>query len=441
MTKSLNYQDRITLTALCGGALPLLLAVFFLYRSGTAPGIALLTVVVLVSLWLWFALAVRDQVREPMASLSNMIEALREGDYTLRGRGGSAGDCLVEVHAEVNALSDTMRHRRGRRVETAALLSKLLETVDIAIMTFDEQHRLASINRYGEELLAGRGQSNTLARALGLEGLLVPGMKKTVRGLFGNNQRRWQVTCQTFREHGRTHLLLVASDVSDTLRSEELSAWRRLIRVISHELNNSLTPIRTLSESMHKRLLQDTSQAPESSLNQSLKRAFELIATRATGLSRFVGRYAELAKLPSPVLQQLNLSDLIGRVCRLEEVEPAGNWRSASATVQADAILLEQALINLIRNAREANRINNRNDIEINIATEPGFTTLEIIDQGPGLETPENAFVPFFTTKEQGSGIGLVLSRQILESHGGSLSLDNKPSGTGCVAALSLPAH
>lgn len=440
MTRSLNYQDRITLTALSGGLLPLLLAVFFLYRTGTAPGIALLTVVVLVGLWLWFALAVRDQVREPMASLANMIEALREGDYTLRGRGGRAGDYLVEVHSEVNALSDTMRQRRGRRVETAALLSKLLETVDIAIMTFDEQHHLASINRYGEELLAGRDTPDRRAKTLGLDTFLVPGMKKTVRGLFGNNQRRWQVTCQTFRERGRTHLLLVASDVSDTLRSEELNAWRRLIRVISHELNNSLTPIRTLSESMLKRLQQDASAA-DNSLSQSLKRAFELIATRATGLSRFVGRYAELAKLPSPVIKPVDLAEVVGRVCRLEGVDPEGNWRNANVTVYADAVLLEQALINLIRNAIEANHTNNRTGIEIKVRAEPGSIHLEIIDQGPGLETPENAFVPFFTTKEQGSGIGLVLARQVLESHGGSLSLENTSSGGGCVAALALPVR
>lgn len=440
MTKSLNYQDRITLTALSGGALPLLLAVVFLYQSGTAPGIALLTAVVMVCVWLWFALSVRDQVREPMASLANMIEALREGDYTLRGRGGSAGDYLVEVHSEVNALSDTMRDRRGRRVETAALLSKLLETVDIAIMTFDADHRLANVNRYGDELLGDRVSANPRASALGLEALLVPGVKKTVRGLFGNDQRRWQVTCQTFRERGHTHLLLVASDVSDTLRTEELNAWRRLIRVISHELNNSLTPIRTLSESMHKRLLQESESAADRQLTDALKRAFELIATRATGLARFVGRYAELARLPSPVLKTLALAEIVSRVCRLESVTPQGNWQSAGVTVRADGVLLEQALINLLRNAKEANEITGSSRIDIHVREQVNATTLEISDQGPGLETPENAFVPFFTTKDQGSGIGLVLARQILESHGGSLILENASTGNGCVAALTLPA-
>ncbi|MGK0199661.1 MAG: two-component system nitrogen regulation sensor histidine kinase NtrY [Yoonia sp.] len=237
------------------------------------------------------------------------------------------------------------------------------------------------------------------------------------------------------REKGQPHDLLVISDLSRELREEERVAWQRLVRVFGHELNNSLAPIKSIAGSLCNLLNQDP--APED-LHDDLASGLSVVASRAESLDRFLGNYARLAKLPKPQKKPVKIIDLIDRVVRLETrlavvVKSAGN-----AVLQVDGDQLEQVLINLVRNAVDAVEEERDPQVSIEVRTMGGSFELRIVDNGPGLANTANLFVPFFTTKPKGTGIGLALSRQIIDAHDGSLTLENRPDGSGCVASVRL---
>ena len=227
----------------------------------------------------------------------------------------------------------------------------------------------------------------------------------------------------------------MVSDLTRPLREEELQAWQRLVRVIGHELNNSLTPIKSIAQSLENLVKSDP--RPED-WGDDMSRGLNVIATRSESLSRFMSSYARLAKLPPPRLVPIEVSGLLRRVTSLETRMPVFFEECPPLTIEGDADQLEQVLINLIRNAVDAaqdtgGRVFVRHD------RTPTSVSIVIRDEGPGLSNTANLFVPFFTTKRGGSGIGLVLSRQITEAHNGALTLRNAQSGPGCEATLTLP--
>jgi two-component system nitrogen regulation sensor histidine kinase NtrY len=238
----------------------------------------------------------------------------------------------------------------------------------------------------------------------------------------------------SFRERGLPHELLVLTDLSRTLREEERNAWQRLVRVIGHEMNNSLAPIKSIAGSLETLIRRDP---PPADWRDDARSGLNIIATRAESLSRFMQAYARLARLPPPQKEPVDLGELVRRVANLETRIPVRVVPGPDMTIQADAAQLEQLLINILHNAAEAS-------LETAGTVTTGWRDLadcvEVFtrDTGPGIMNPTNLFVPFFTTKPGGSGIGLALSRQIAEAHGGSLTLANR-SGPGCEALLRLP--
>jgi signal transduction histidine kinase len=253
---------------------------------------------------------------------------------------------------------------------------------------------------------------------------------------FAGGAGRWEVRRGSFRQDGRPHTLLVLADVSRTLREEELQAWQRLVRVLSHEINNSLAPIKSITGSLATLL--DRQPRPLDA-DDDLRRGLTVIGGRSEALVRFMSSYARLARLPAPQRVPLEVGMWVRRIAALETRLPVIVVDGPPTIVRADGDQLDQLLINLVRNAVDAS-LETRGGVRIRWSRQNGALSLVVEDDGPGIANSANLFVPFFTTKPQGSGIGLVLCRQIAEAHGGSLSLENRLDHRGSVATLRLDA-
>jgi nitrogen fixation/metabolism regulation signal transduction histidine kinase len=433
----LAYETRLTLLAL-GSGLPGVLATLIIVWTGDFSGKVQWTVTVFLgAFWLGFALAVRERLIRPLQTLSNLLAALQEGDYSIRARGSRRDDALDEVYREVNTLSSTLQSQRLGALEATALLRTVMAEIDVAVFTFDDQQRLRLINRAGEDLLRAPAERllGRSAEEMGLARFLDRDSSATVQHSFPGGAGRWGIRRGSFREGGLPHRLLVIEDLTRTLREEELQAWKRLVRVLGHELNNSLAPIRSIAGSL-ARLIDREPSPPD--WRDDARRGLNVISGRAESLTRFMESYARLAKLPPPNLADVDLTAIVRRVAGLETRVPVLIEPSPNVTLRADSDQLEQLLINLLRNAADASK-ETEGSVSLGWRRNGNNVQLWVRDEGPGLTNTSNLFVPFFTTKPGGSGIGLVLCRQIAEGHGGELSLDNRTDRTGCIALLKLP--
>ena len=418
-----------------------LISLVFLWGGDYTPKVQWTLTVVIVAFCLGFAFALRERVVLPLQTLSNLLAALGEGDFSIRARGARGGDPLGEVMIEVNTLVETLRHQRLDALEATTLLRKVMAEIDVAVFTFDENQELKFVNRAGARLLSQPAERmlGRSAEQLGLEDCLAGEAPRVINTAFPGGVGRWEIRRSSFRQGGRPHELLVLSDLSQPLREEERQAWQRLIRVIGHEMNNSLAPIKSIAGSLSTIVER---QPPPSDWRDDVQRGLGVIASRSESLSRFMSAYARLAKLPPPKLAPIDIEALVDRVVTLEKEYAIRVAGGPSLMVHGDTDQLEQLLINLLRNAADAVRESN-GTVRIGWARLPGSSppTMElwVEDEGPGLSNTGNLFVPFFTTKPGGSGIGLVLSRQIAEAHGGSLMLENRSDRTGCCASLRLP--
>jgi nitrogen fixation/metabolism regulation signal transduction histidine kinase len=373
----------------------------------------------------------------PLQTISNLLLALREEDFSIRAHILNRNDPLGEVLHEINALSETLRDQRLGALEASALLRTVMEEISVAVFAFDQEQRLKLANRAGEQLL-GSAVERMLERTaaeLGLAQCLEGPPVRTLQGVFAGSMGRWALRRSTFRQHGQSHQLVVLADLSQALREEERQAWQRLLRVLGHELNNSLAPIRSISGSLGQLMAREPLPAD---WRQDLKEGLAIISTRAEALSRFMGDYSRLARLPQPKLQPVELGPLLHRVLGLEHRLKVALTAGPEAKVSGDPDQLEQLLINLVRNAVDASS-ETKGAVCCTWRKAGAQVEVRVEDEGPGLSNTANLFVPFFTTKPSGSGIGLALSRQIAEAHGGSLTLENRSGQAGCVARLLLP--
>jgi nitrogen fixation/metabolism regulation signal transduction histidine kinase len=431
------YERRIFLLALVAGLPGSAVALILLWTKIEDPKIQWTLTVLIVGCWLGFAGAVRERVVFPLRTLSNLLAALQEGDFSVRARGAGIDDALGEVMQQVNAMSGTLREQRLGALEATTLLRKVMEEIEVAIFAFDSQQLLRLVNRAGEKLLAKPAERlmGRSAEELDLAECLGGEPARILQTTFPSGPGRWGMRRSMFREHGLPMQLLVIGDLTRPLREEELQAWQRLVRVLGHELNNSLTPIKSIAGSLETLVLSDSLPAD---WQEDMRRGLAVISSRSESLSRFIGAYARLAKLPRPTLAPLDVAPWVERVVGLETRLHVDVQPGPEVVIHGDADQLEQVLINLLRNAADA-ALETGGGVRVGWRKNATYIEVKIEDDGPGLSNTSNLFVPFFTTKPGGSGIGLVLSRQIAEAHGGALTLENRRTGSGCEARLRLP--
>ena len=436
--RRISHDAGVLALALVGGA-PAVAVVILLLATGDHPARVLWTVgVIVVGAWVGAAVAVRARVVRPLQTLANLLAALREGDYSIRARGADLDDPLGLAFAEVNALREPLRAQRLGALEAMALLQRVMDEIDVAVIAVDESGVLRLVNRAGERLL-GRGAEQLVgcaAESVGLGECLVGEPRRVLDAAFPADGGRWELRRSSFRQGGVPMRLLVLTDLRLALREEERQAWQRLVRVLSHEINNSLAPIQSIAGTLRALI----GRAPRpADADEDLERGLDVIGSRAESLSRFMRSYARMARLPAPVLAPVDVGALVARVAQLEKRLSLRVRPGPPMMVSADADQLEQLLINLVSNAVDAS-LETGGAVEIAWDRNAGALDLRVLDEGPGLPASANLFTPFFTTKRTGTGIGLVLSRQIAEAHGGTLTLEDRTDARGCVARLRLPA-
>jgi two-component system nitrogen regulation sensor histidine kinase NtrY len=429
-----RFEERVVLTAVAA-LIPLLVVIVLLAWNASAKVQLTVAFIAAISIFIGTYL-LHERTVYPVRTLVNLISALREEDYTLRARDLDRDDVLGEAMLEVDALRTTIEARKLEAIEATGLLRAVLAEIDAAIFTFDPDQRLRLVNRAGERLLARPAlrMIGQTAEAIGIADLIAAESPDIVDRQFPGAAGRWSVRRSTFREGGLPHRLLFIADISRALREEEAQAWQRIVRVLSHELNNSLAPIQSIADSTARLVAQE--QLPDDWRHDAVN-GLRVIASRAEALTRFMRGYAQLAKLPQPRKRPVDVGALVRRVASLEKRLPIAIGDGPQAVVDADEDQLEQLLINVMKNAVDA-ALETAGGVRAGWHTRGPSTIIEVIDDGPGLASTANLFVPFFTTKPAGSGIGLALVRQIADAHGATFVLENRKDARGCVARLVL---
>jgi nitrogen fixation/metabolism regulation signal transduction histidine kinase len=414
----------------------LVLAVLFLYKHPIDFAPALLLAACLLLYLVLVAAALVEGMVRPLQTLSNVVSSLREGDYSFRARGAGSQDAIAELAAEVNALADLLQKQRVRSLEATALLARILEVMHSPIFAFDREDTLQLVNNAGVKLLGQTHArcSGRSARELGLDALLAAPDQSI--HTFASKPTRWLLRKAVFRQDGVPHTLLLLADVSLPLQEEEQIAWKRLIRVLGHELSNSLAPIKSIAGSLLARV--DSMEGDGATLHD-FRRGLGVVESRADALHRFVQSYRLLAQLPPPHLKQVQLGPLLERVVLLEQRIPVQLQHGPSAALYADPDQLEQMFINLLANAVDASLANGSQPVRATWTLAESSLLVTIEDRGLGIANTENLFVPFYTTKPTGSGVGLALAQQIARAHGGEIRLENRDDGDGARATIRLP--
>jgi len=407
-----------------------------IYQKQFSLAPALLLLGCLLIYLLIVAGALVEGLVRPLQTLSNVVSSLREGDYSFRARGAGTGDAFGELAGEVNALADLLQKQRVRSLEATALLARILEVMHAPLFAFDRENVLQLVNNAGVKLLGlthARAFGNP-AGELGLDELLAA-PDQSIHS-FGGRSTRWLLRKAVFRQDGVPHTLLLLADVSLPLQEEEQIAWKRLIRVLGHELSNSLAPIKSIAGSLLARV--DNMQGDDITL-RDFRRGLGVVESRADSLHRFVQSYRLLAQLPPPQFKLVVLASLLERVVLLEQRLPILLDPGPAVELDADPDQLEQMFINLLANAVDASLANGSHPVRAGWRVEEFMVLVTIEDRGMGIANTENLFVPFYTTKPAGSGVGLALAQQIARAHGGEISLVNREDGEGARATIRLP--
>ncbi len=390
--------------------------------------IGLLLILAGYAVGLWY---LYKAMRRPLLTLSNLLLSMQEGDYGLRARQyhGLIGDVL----SQTNDLAEILKALRIGEREAHLLLSKMIAAIDLAVFIFDHRKRLTLANPEAEKLMLAP-EADLQGKNSGDLGLapLMSLDEAVSEHQFPGGVGRWRIRHFVFFQDSQEHELLAISDVSRLLVEEERDSWQKLLRVLGHELNNSLVPIKNMSQTLQSIL------AKTDDYDEDLDSGLSLIGRRADALHRFVQGYARLTKLPPPRLARASLPEIIDRASKLENMDRVEVIEGPDVAVLVDSDQIDQVLLNLLNNAIDATD-ENGGEVKVSWQTTGGYASIVIEDYGVGISNADNLFVPFFTTKEAGSGIGLVLCKQIVESHQGYLTLHGCQGHEGAVATIVLP--
>ena len=380
-------------------------------------------------------------VRGPLARVTAMYRALagtvtsyRDGDFAF-SLAWPKNDELGELVTAHNALGDTLRAQRESLVQRELLLDTMVQNTPVAMLLCDPGGHIVYANLAARKLLGGgRRLEGALLRVL-LESAPEPLRDAIARGGDGlfvverdDEEEIFYLARSGFRLNGREHELFVLRHLTVELHRQEVRTWKKVIRVISHELNNSLAPIASLAHS--------GGELVRRGKHEQLEKVFATIADRAKHLEQFIQGYARFAKLPAPRPEPTAWGDLVDRLRSQIELRVDGALPDTPG--RFDPAQLEQALLNLLRNAHESG--SPPDGVQLRVKKLPSAVAIEVSDRGSGMtETVlSNALLPFYSTKRGGTGLGLALVREIAEAHGGRVSLANREGG-GLSVTMTLP--
>jgi len=395
----------------------------------------LLTLLLLAPLVAWCGARLTARWSRMARALNDGIMSLRDRDFSMSVTEGSA-DELGELAGIYNGLGERLRRERQSLYQRELMLDTVIQTTPLALVLTNEADAILYSNFTARRLfsdghkLEGNRFSHYLERAPApLRDAIERGGDTLFTLEIGGEPEVYHVSQRSFLLNAAPHRLLLLKQLTREINSQEVATWKRVIRVIAHELNNSLAPISSLAHSG-----QLLAHAPPDA--ERLLRVFATIEDRARHLAGFIEGYAQFAKLPRPRLAAVAWDVLIERLRVVVSFELRGPLPRREGTF--DTAQIEQALINLLKNAAESGADPASIELEVRPSAQ-GFT-IEVRDRGPGFTTPalENALVPFYSTKASGTGLGLTLCREIVEAHGGRLRIANRPEG-GAIVTLWLP--
>ncbi|SFD52768.1 sensor histidine kinase [Pseudoalteromonas denitrificans] len=439
MNKKSSFEKQLTQLSLVA-SLPLFIFLIFMMVYAEISTPLILLTILISSITIIFCHAKIHQISSyQFRSICNLLDAMIQGDYSLRARSSEGDSALNELVDSVNSLAKRLTKQRIESIESQFLLQTVIKHIDVATIALNSKNKLVFINPAAKKLLQFSSHTTEEVTLKQLEqlNLFKAGESKVMNLTFGQQQGKFNVHMEEFREAGKQHKLLFLTDVSSLLRIEERNAWQSLVRVISHEINNSLAPIASISETL-KRLM--SRQHNIEVHKENLVDGLTIIAQRTNNLKDFVNSYKQIAQLPEPKKSNIYILELLNKIIPLYQNSHIDIQTKDDMALFIDPVQIEQVLINLIKNAVESIKSTHKEGkIEVSWQVVQDRFQLLIKDQGAGISNPDNLFVPFYTTKKQGSGIGLVLCRQILEVHSGRLSLSNCTDQSGCLATVELP--
>lgn len=402
-------------------------------------------IIIILSLFCAFIVVIsKKRIEQQIRTLANIIESMISGDYTLRGR-LQHNQAFQELLVLVNNLADTLSQHITEAKESRLLLDKIMQQMDAMVLAVDEQGHIVMANDSAKKLLLnGIKDISTYKRIvfakLGVGKLISQASSGII--VFDHQQLRGEhfLFKDTFLSEGKQHYLFFITSAERLLVEKERKSWQSLLRVLSHEINNSLTPIASISQSIQKKLLDENQNLNRNSLNEGIC----IINERASSLNTFIESYSQLSHLPLPNKSLFELKELLSQIAKLFS-DCQFQLLIEHTQIEADKNQLEQVLINIFKNASEAmehiDTFKNSDNKKIIISgkRDDKYIHLSIFDHGMGIANSENLFVPFYSTKPQGSGIGLALCKQIIFNHRGQIKLQNRKDHHGVEVIISLP--
>jgi len=434
--KRIKFEHQLLKYLLVATLVPASLLFYTLWHYQASTNLMVLIFLVLFCLIGYCASTLFEKITYQFRTLSNLLEGMAHGDYSLRGRRYGVDDSLGQLVGQINDLAETLLEQSFKAHESQHLVRKIIQNIDVAIIAVDENEHIALLNPAAEKLLNVE-LSQVLHQPLDhiAQRLLSANTEQVVELSFAKGKRKFKVIRDQYRENGQQHELFFVTDVNFLLRTHELQAWQNLVRVLSHEINNSLAPIASLANTLQTI---SNKQELDANFSQNLSESLDIIAERAASLKTFINSYRQLTHLPEPKRIEINLQALFDKIIPLFNQREIIVDCQRQLLVYVDPVQFEQVLINLLKNADEA-MVDRSKSILITVEAEVDLILIKITDHGIGLKNTDNLFTPFYTTKKQGSGIGLVLCRQIIEAHLGDLSLENSRVHQGCIVRIKLP--
>ncbi|NQZ10372.1 MAG: HAMP domain-containing histidine kinase [Algicola sp.] len=371
------------------------------------------------------------QLSTPFYRLTTLVEAIRLEDHSLRAHNPYQGGVVHDLYQEIGALADDLQQRKDIYSQHSLLIYHLIEQLDTPIAVFSEKLLLSHANAAFSQHLNKPWQSMRHGAATRL-GMMFDENKQWVFTQAENahswqNGQNWQIRQSHFIQDGQKYHLVILIDIEHALREQQQQSWQQIIRVMTHEINNSLTPIKSLAQTL----------AAQPGLEPRSQQALNVIVDRSVSLQQFVSRYGSIGKRLTLQQSWIDSKLLERQLSTLFTTHPI-EVENQVDKIWADPVLLEQVLINLLKNAAEASEVGGP-AIKLTLKQQKNHILIEVQDRGQGIANEQNLFIPLYTTKPNGSGIGLGLCRNIVEQHGGRLSLVNNKDGAGAVAGFSLP--